>query len=152
MITNGGDHPAELWAQATAEHLLPIAPNMTGKRLRAAQALQNKVADAIEPHHQGVKDVEQKKLDADAAQIMVEPNAEEHIDDAVAAVLACFAGTEWSDKPNDPAYVAMVRTEVGVHFRTSQLIAKSWHADRNPTHPAAIAFKAQHHPSTTEGA
>lgn len=91
MSTDGGAHPPEFWAQVTAEHIAPINSNMTGKRLRAAQALQHKIADALEPHHTTVQD---KALDHHPATLGLE-SAESYVDDAMDAIEAAAKGTEW---------------------------------------------------------
>lgn len=83
MVTNGGAHPPEFWAQVTAEQIAPINSGMTGKRLRAAQALQGAIADALEPHHE--------KVQAEATEINPEPYLESVLDDIQNAA----KGTEW---------------------------------------------------------
>lgn len=146
MITDGGPHPASAWAQVTAEHIAPIGPDVIGERRAAALKLQAAIMLAVTPHHIAVQEGERSKLAADANHIMKEPDPEPHLDGAVAAIQSAAKGTEWEAHFQDSAVAAMIRQEVGSHFATVQHIEKSWHADRNPKHPAAIAFRAQHHP------
>lgn len=162
MITDGGPHPAEVWAQVTAEHIAPIGPDVTGHRRLAALALQANIATAIEQHHQSVMDVERSKLAADPNHIVAPVDPGAHLDAAVAAVQEAAKGTEWEDHFADPddgrtkdgkvtnSRLALIRQEIGTHFATVQHIEKSWHADKNPSHPAALAFRAQNHPVTAE--
>jgi hypothetical protein len=147
MITDHGPHPADAWAQITAEHIAPINPDMAGQRRTKALKLQMAIADALEPHHQAVQDAERARLGADAAHIMAPPDPEPHLDAAVAAIRGAAQGTEWESHFAGPERLALIRREIGIHFATAQHIEKSWHADRNPAHPAARAFRAQHHPA-----
>ena len=62
MVTNGGPHPPDFWAQATAEHIAPINPDMTGQRRRLALRLQAAIEDALLPHHAAVQEAEQSAL------------------------------------------------------------------------------------------
>lgn len=146
MITNGGPHPPDFWAQATAEHIAPIAPSMTGARRLAALALQARIQEALTPHHQAVQDTERGKIAADPERLLAPVDPEPHLDAALAAIQAAAAGTEWEAHFRDPAVVETIRREIGIHFATAQHIERSWHADRNPALPAAVAFRAQHHP------
>jgi hypothetical protein len=146
MVTNNGPHPAEAWAQVTAEHLAPLGPDVTGHRRLKALELQAKIANAIEEHHQSVQDTERAKLAADTDHIMVPPDASAHLDAGIAAIQAAAKGTEWEANFQDTARLALIRQELAAHFASSQPIEKSWHADKNPTAQAAVAFRAQHHP------
>lgn len=146
MITNGGPHPPDFWAQATAEHIAPIAPTMTGSRRLDALALQARIQGALTPHHDAVQQAERAAIAADPNRLMAGYDPEQHVDEALAAVVAASVGTEWEAHFHDPAVVDVIRREIGAHFATAQHIERSWHADRNPTLPAAVAFRAQHHP------
>jgi hypothetical protein len=145
MITDGGPHPAEAWAQVTAEHIAPLGPDVTGRRRARGLELQLAIAAALEPHHQTVQDTERGKLIANLDHIANPVDPEPHLDEAMTAIAAAAKGTEWEAHFNDPERLALMRLEVGTHFATAQHIEKSWHADRNPTHPAAKAFRAAHH-------
>ena len=145
MITNYGPHPASAWAQVTAEHIVPINPGMVGEKQNAEKKLQVAVAEALISHHANVQMTEQSNIAASPEHIMLDLNPEPHLDDAAAAVVACAKGTAWEAHFADPAVQALVRQEIGVHFATSQHIERSWHVDRNPSHPHAAAWKAKHH-------
>ena len=144
MVTNGGPHPPDFWAQATAEHIAPINPDMTGQRRRLALRLQAAIEDALLPHHTTVQEAERSALSADAAHMLTPLDPEPHLDEAVAAVQAASKGTEWEAHFLDPEVVAEMRQQIGIHFATAQHIERSWEADRDPSHPAAVAFRAQH--------
>jgi hypothetical protein len=147
MATDGGSHPPDVWAQVTAEHIAPVLPDMSGNQRKLALALQLKIADVLEPHHKRVQDDEKGRLTADTAHIMVPPDPEAYLDKAVADVVAAAAGSLWEANFQKPEFQSLIRLEIGTHFATAQHIEKSWHADRNPAHPAAIEFRTQHHPA-----
>lgn len=134
MITDGGPHPADFWAQVTAEHIAPIKEDMTGARHAAALRLQAKIAEALEPHHARVQENEKAKCTNDAAHhlLAVEPEVHAGADAnlAIADIVAAAAGTEWEAHFKDAAVQAEIREEVKRHFATAQHIERSWHADR----------------------
>jgi hypothetical protein len=150
MVTDGGPHPPEAWAQITAEHIAPLGPNLVGERHRRAVELQFKIAELLEPIYKTAQETERSGLTADTARVAVPVDPEPHLDAAIAAIQAAAKGTEWEGHFSDAEVVKLVRREVGIHIATTQHIEKSWHADRNPTHPAAQAFRATHHPGVKE--
>ncbi len=143
MITNGGAHPPEAWAQVTSEGIAPLGPDLIGKRRRAGIELQGKIADALETVYGNVQTSEQGRLKADTAQVSVRPDPTPHLDDCVAAVRAAVKGSEWEAQFSTPAAETFMRREIGIHVASIQYIEKSRHADRNPDHPAAVALRTQ---------
>ena len=95
MITDGGPHPADFWAQVTAEHIAPVADSVTGHRRAAALALQAKIAQALEPHHTKVQELERSNLKANPDHHKLEPDPQPHLDDAIATISQAAKGTEW---------------------------------------------------------
>jgi hypothetical protein len=147
MATDGGAHPPDVWAQVTAEQIAPVLPDMSGTQRKQALALQLKIADVLEPHHKRVQDDEKVKLTADTAHIMAPPDPTAYLAKAVADVVAAAVGSPWEANFQKPELQDLIGREIGSHFATAQHIEKSWHADRNPMHPAAIEFRTQHHPA-----
>jgi hypothetical protein len=98
MVTDHGAHPPEFWAQVTAEHIAPIADDVTGRRRIAALTLQAKIAEALEPHHAAVQADEADKLLSveDHCDACVSPEA--YIDDAMTAIRDAAVGTEWEEQ------------------------------------------------------
>lgn len=146
MITDGGAHPPEFWAQVTAEHIAPISPDLTGHRRDAALRLQLEIQKALEPHHHKVQHHEKGKLAADPDHLMTDVDPEPHLEEAMADILAAAKGTEWEGHFAKPEVLAAIRQEVGAHFATAQHIERSWHVDRNPKHKHAQAWRKRHHP------
>lgn len=146
LVTNGGPHPADKWAVATAEHIFPIDPSVVGDRFLAAKKLQLAIAVALEPHHEGVQEAERAKLAAagdDHLQTPHDPLAAAEA--ALAEIQAAAAGTPWEAHFADAEVQRVVIQEVGNHFATAEHIERQWHCHRNPS-DAAKAWLAQHHP------
>lgn len=149
LATDGGPHPADKWAVATARELVPTESVSDGTRLIKALKLQAAVAEALEPHHQGVHDAERTGLKANgSSHLLTDFDAGVHTPDALEAILAASSGTPWEGHFADPEVQTAVVGVLSNHFNTSASIERQWHCDRNPTDPIAVAFKAQHHNET----
>ncbi len=146
MITNGGPHPPHTWAQATAEHIAPIAPGLGGERYVAAMKLQLAIQAVLMPHHDKVQDHERVKLESDADHLMTDLDPSPHLDEAVSAVVEAAKGTPWEEHFGRDDVQAAIRQEISNHFATSQHIERSWHVDRNPEHPNRDAWRRLWHP------
>ena len=145
MITNGAPHPAEKWAEATARLIVDVADNIAGERRGAAIKLQGAVIEALEKHHNLVQKGERGKISSDGhSRLGTQINAEDHLSvaDAVAEIQECAKGTQWESDFAKPEAVAHIDKLLRQHFHTSMAIERSWHADRNPTTPEAIAFRS----------
>ncbi len=135
MITNGGPHPAERWAQGTAEHIIQIPSSIVGERLIAAQEFRQRVQRALVPHHAGVQQNEREKLLADIEHLLKPLDPEPFLDAVLREVQDAAKGTEWEAAFAEPDRLAAIRHEIAIHFRTVQHIERSWHADARPDHP-----------------
>ena len=51
LITNGGPHSVEKWAEATASHIVEVADHVSGEKRGAAIKLQAAIIDVLEKHH-----------------------------------------------------------------------------------------------------
>lgn len=140
MITNNGPHPAELWAQATAEHIAPIAPEVTGKRRIAAMALQAAIMEALQPHYDDAQSKERDKLTADTDYVMSDLDASDHVKAAVTSIQGAAKDTDWEAHFQRPEVVDMISGIMMTHFHTAQMVERGWHIDRNPDHPNAAEF------------
>ncbi len=167
LKTDGGAHPPEKWAFATATHLVSVSPNADSLKQRDAFLVQMDVAHALEPHHTTVQNTERGNLAAAGdAHLAIPLDPTPHVEEALAAVLAVLHGSAWEkrfeeqDRRADaeagvpsglphysrPNVLAEMRSVLANHFATSMHIERSWHVDRNPSGPNAQAFRAAHHP------
>ncbi len=142
MITDHGPHPPDLWAQATGEHIVRIGDDVTGTRLLAARALQERVIGVLVSHHDAVQQDERGQLAASPAQFQAELDRTSRVDEIIPEIQAAAAGTEWAAHFADPDIVTMLKQEIGRHFATSRDIERGWHANRNPMLPEAMAWRA----------
>lgn len=147
LKTDGGTHPADKWAWATATHLVSVDPNADALIQRNAATLQLRIAEALEGHHGAVQKQERAGL---------RQNGDDHlataidplpfVEQALADIVAVAKGSRWEPQFNDPAIQDQMRAVLATHFATSQHIERSWHAGRSPDGPNARAFLAAHHP------
>ena len=131
MVTDGGPHDPAAWAQITAQHIAPLNPALGGERYLRALKLQAAIAEAMIPHHAKVQETERGNL-AESHEHLLNPlDAAPHIDEAVNAIMAASAGTEWEEHFASAEVQAQIEHELGVHFRSVQHIERSWHVDRH---------------------
>lgn len=142
MITNGGAHPPEAWAQVTAEHIAPLGPDLIGQRYREALEVQGRIASALESVYSGVQTTEQAALANNSSHLSAPPDPTPHLDGAIAAVRNAVKGSAWESQFATSEAEAFLRREIGTHIATAQYIEKSWHADRNPQQAAKENFRA----------
>lgn len=147
LITNGGTHSPEKWADTTAEHIFQVGSAVAGDRLIAAKKFQIQIAEILMPHHDAVQTDAKASLAANAQAHMTkayDPLAK--AEQATAEIVAAAKGTPWEDHFAKPEVQQVMVQEIGNHFATAEHIERSWHADRNPNTDAAKAFRAAHHP------
>lgn len=152
LITNGGPHPAEKWAEATASHIVQVAEHVAGERRAAAVKLEAAVIDVLERHHKTVQDGERGKLKSVGHdRLMQSFNCEEHVmlDHVVVEIVAAAKGTPWEADFAKPEAQEGVRSVLRSHFHTSMHIERSWHVDRNTTAPQAVVFRNTYHPGAS---
>lgn len=147
LITQKGTHSPEKWAVATSEMICPIAvdPN-EGDRALAAKKLQTAIAEALMPHHVKVHEGEHAGLKANGDDHFDKhPDPTEYLDEAVDAVSAAAVGTPWETHFAGAEVRAAVRHQIGVMFVSHQDVERQHHADKNPGHAKAQAYKAARH-------
>lgn len=149
LSTDFGPHSHTKWAVATAEMILPLDKVEDPERKIKAFRLLAAIADALEPHHEGVQ-IEHRASIADDAHAHFETDYDPtaHASNALTSVIEAAQGTPWADHFADRQVQAQIMQIVASHFATSHHIEKSWHADRNPDFEPGQAFKALHHTET----
>ena len=147
LVTNGGPHSADKWAEATASHIVDIADHIAGEKRGAAIKLQAAIIDLLTAHHTAVQVGERNSLQTvghSRLQAPIEPADHLAIDQTVAEIVAAAQGTPWQVEFNTPEINDHLRALLKQHFSTSMHIERSWHADRNPTAPESVQFRAHH--------
>ena len=136
LITNGGPHSAEKWAECTASHIMQISDHVAGERLAGARKLELAILTILEGHHTTVQTGEQTalatlKAKETDARLNAAPDASEHldVDAAVAEIVAAAAGTEFEPHFALPETQTYIKDLLVQHFNTNIDIARQWHAD-----------------------
>jgi hypothetical protein len=143
MITNGGPHPADKWADMTTDTILDLIAvkedSVTEEAAAARQAkrdLRPILFDIFMGHHEGIQSDERFKLDtitmhADACEHVAKP-LELH-DDCRAAleeVNAALNATPFAAHFAKPDVQAILLGIIGQHTADVQHIERRWHVDR----------------------
>jgi hypothetical protein len=147
LVTNGGPHSADKWAEATASHIVEIADHIAGEKRGAAIKLQAAIIDILTAHHTTIQIGERaalQNLGHARLQTPLEPTDHLAIDQAVADIIAAANGTPWAAEFSDPTAAVHLHALLRQHFATSMHIERSWHADRNPAAPESVQFRATH--------
>lgn len=143
MITNGGPHPADKWADVTADTIIDlIVVKDDSDTPEAAEARQVKrdlrpiLFDILYGHHDGVQRSERGQL----ASIKKHEHACKHVakplelhDDchsALEEVRAALNATPFAAHFAQPAVVDILRSIIGQHTADVQHIERRWHVDR----------------------
>jgi hypothetical protein len=143
MATDGGAHPPEKWARTTASQIISIASSAPDALLREATDFEARLVETLTKHHGLVQDSERGALGTEGPERLASViDTSQHTPDAVDDVIALARGTSFAAhfaKPEVRAYLERLLHE---HFHHSMHIERSWHADANPDHPHAVAFRA----------
>ena len=165
LVTDGGPHSAEKWAEATSSHIVDIAQHVAGEKRAAAVKLQAAIIDILEGHHTTVQNGERAKLAGvtghDRLQAELDPEHHLSLEQVVAEIIAAANGTPWEADfnyagqeahfgeegehyPRIPSMAENLTALLSNHFASSMHIERSWHADRNPAEHQSIKFKQTH--------
>jgi hypothetical protein len=174
LITDYGPHPPDLWALATADHLVHLDLNRaTVKELQAAQRLENAVAEALLKHVKRLQEDERNDLiekGDDAVRLSHDPGP--YIDQAFkdikdAAIALKFPEDREAENIarrferhfSDGQVEATAKQVLREHFTSLMHIEHSWFAGKTDAHARhrkehgmaepgekARTFRALHHP------
>jgi len=143
MKTDGGPHPADKWAQATASQIIDIGSESPAVLLKEARDFEAKIVSIMTAFHTTAQANEQAQLAANASHsatpLTVDTDA---VQAAVSQIVAASVGTTFAAHFSLPATQTYLTNLIGTHFATVQHIERLWDADRNPTNPAGQAYKA----------
>jgi hypothetical protein len=144
MITDGGPHSTEKWAEATASHIVQIAEHVAGTHRASAVKLEAAIIDILEGHHTTVQSGERAKIAEHGHARLLHDNDPEHhlsLEEAVADIINAAAGTPWEDD-----FLGMgldLMHLLASHFKTNIHIERAYHADRNHHTDEAAQFRAK---------
>jgi hypothetical protein len=147
LITDGGPHPSDKWAEATASHIVQVAEHVAGTKRAAAVKLEAAIIDILEGHHATVQTGERSKLaEHGVDRLSHDLDCGHHlsVDEVIADIQGAAVGTSWEEDFKKAEMVAGLQHLLKSHFHTSMHIERSWHADLNKHMEEAQAFHAKH--------
>lgn len=135
MITNGGPHPADKWAETTVGQIMQVGSNPAGRKLELAFLI------ALEDAFRTAQETERAALAAEGASRLLLPiEPVPAAQEAFAALLAAARETEFADHFDRPDAQAHIVKTIGQNLGTAIYIERSWEADKNPNSPESQAF------------
>lgn len=146
MITDGGPHSADKWAEESAGEIMalvkvdPDRPEDTAadkERKSSARKtrmyLEADILGVLEPHHSAIQDLERTMLKESDERLNhpMRPDVGT-VDAAVNGVVGAAAkyGEPWASAFADEGAKAMVHDIIYRHFQAAMHIERSWHVDR----------------------
>ncbi len=149
LITNGGPHSADQWAEATASHIVSIADHVAGETRTAAIKMQAAIIDILAEAHNHCQCGERDMLARHGTERLhrdLNPNGHLRftgagdIDETIDKIVAVSVGTQWETDFADPSMRNHLRMVLEQHLKSNMDIERSWHADRNIDDPHAREF------------
>lgn len=146
LISDNGPHSADSWANAAAEHIFAISPDIASSRLIEAKKVQIGIAMAILPLFKSVMSSERDNLKdnenhSDKA-LGVDPS---WVASVIQQIVTLAQTSPWKDQLGNIEWVNQAITDVTNFLHSVQQIERFWHADTNPDNKSAKAFKARFH-------
>lgn len=143
MVTNGGPHPADKWADLTTETILDyiqiaedsVTPEATAARA-AKRDLRPKLFAIFNDHHDGVQKKEQaanakvKKVDHAQARVEELHDPSPHLPSVFDQVQQTLAATPFAAHFAKPEVWQVIITAIGQHTVDVMNIERRWHKDR----------------------
>jgi hypothetical protein len=136
MITDGGPHPADKWADTTVEAILDlvqiaqdsVSPEATAAR-QAKRELAPKLFAILNAHHESVQNTQRGALKKAKQSVVGQPiDVTPHMDTAD-RVIAVLSATPFAAHFAQPDVQQVVKNIIGQHTADSIHIERSWHAD-----------------------
>jgi hypothetical protein len=147
LVTDGGPHPPEAWAEVTADQIIDIAATAPDAKLAEARAFRKALVSILTGHHGKVQAHERGQIEAHGTERLshdLDPTG--HVSDPVDEIVEAAKGLSFEEHFQTPETREYLRRLVASHFATAMHIERAWHADRNPESEHAQAFRAAHHP------
>ncbi len=128
IVTNGGPHPPEKWADVTARaigDLIVIEPSAPTQAVIDKREFETALFKLLVELHQETQDTERELLRAGQQSLGIDPSA------SVDRVVALAGNTRFAEHFAKPEVRTFLFNVLGQHFSDSVHIERSWHADRN---------------------
>lgn len=140
MITDGGPHPADKWAELSVSDILSIQGE--SETAQAGRKLELKLLDVFEDWYQGVLNDERDQIHTLGDGYLTLPcNGDEHSTDVlIRDVLNAAKGTQFEAHFARPDYAERIKAVVRHHVALLQDVESGWHADASGT-PVALQWR-----------
>lgn len=144
MVTNGGPHPPDKWAEITSDEILglvQIDEDSASSEAIAARLAKRDLARQLFSyfmmHHAGVQQSERAALAKSAKRVDAKLDPTVHLKagaEALAPDLAAiFDLTPFADHFRKPDVITVVNTIIAQHSGDVMHLERRWHADRQAT-------------------
>ena len=146
MITDGGPHPPDKWADFTTWQIMTaidIAPSADPSFAKAKRDFEYKLFGLLTDLHDGVQASERGKLKQDAAHIGSVLSPQQAASDAANKVVESARGTPFADHFQKNEVRGFIYQTLCQHFGDAMHIERSWHADRNPGCSHVQSYRAK---------
>lgn len=145
LISDNGPHSADAWANAAAEHIFAISPDIAAGRLIEAKRVQIGIAMALLPLFKGAMAAERDNLqeneDHSDKALSVDTAAVAYI---IKEIVALAGQSPWKDQLGSLAWITQATKDVTSFLNSVQQIERFWHADKTDN-KSAKAYKAKFH-------
>lgn len=130
MITEGGPHPPEKWAEQTADQIISVAESAPDALLAEARSFHRAIIDILTKHHASVQRIEREHLRSKGAGHYASPiDPLPHIENPVTQIIDTAKGTSLESHFAQPFIKTYLMQVIGNHFHDVVMIERSYHRD-----------------------
>ncbi len=127
MKTDGGPHPADLWAVKTSAQIVQLMPTAGSE----ARKLELQIIEALEECHAKVQNEERAKLEEFGEDRLTQPlDPTEHMLTAMRSIMKVANATSFKEHFVQQSIHEYLRNVLGQHFATSMQIERQWYVAR----------------------
>ncbi len=133
MVTNGGPHPPEKWADVTARaigDLIVIEPSAPTQAVIDKREFEAALFKLLVDLHKQLQHTARWRL-GETGHVEHGPLVQDRASEAANQVVALAGSTRFAAHFAKPEVLTFLHNVIGQHFADSVHIERSWHADRN---------------------
>lgn len=148
LITDGGPHSPEMWAEMTVSQIVVIAEGAKDKRAEEAREFKKQLLSLLTAMHRSVQETERNIINSHGLRAIEReaPYSGDPVTAVVHDIVHMSAGTSFGSHFEKQEIKKYLSELLHNHFATAVLIERSWAADNNPTHQSSRNFRAMFYP------
>lgn len=151
LVTDGGSHPPEDWAGATADQIVDIANDAPETLASEGRTFREELVKLLVRYFAKAQSHERDALKKHGhARLTHDLDPSDHVKDPVGAVVALASGYTFEAHFHKPETQDYIKRVLEKDMGSVMHIERSWHADKHPSTREAKAFRAAHHPGPTK--